>query len=79
MVTVGALEAKSQFSTLLERVEHGEQVGITRHGRLVAWLVSAGSPDRQHTRDTIEKLKTFCQLNTLGGLDWRDLRDEGRR
>ncbi len=79
MVTIGALEARSQFSALLERVEQGEQVGITRHGRLIARLVSVRSPDRQRTRETIEKLKAFSADNTLGALDWRELRDEGRR
>jgi prevent-host-death family protein len=34
----GAFEAKTHFSKLLERVEAGEVIQITRHGRLVAEL-----------------------------------------
>jgi prevent-host-death family protein len=38
-VTVGAFEAKTHLSSLLERVEGGEVVTITKHGRPVARLV----------------------------------------
>jgi prevent-host-death family protein len=38
-VTVGAFEAKTHLSELLQRVEAGEQVTITKHGRPVARLV----------------------------------------
>ena len=79
MYTVGAFEAKTHFSALLERVERGEQVAITKHGRLVARLVPAKGPDREKRRQAIERLKQFSRNNTLGGLDWKALRDEGRR
>lgn len=32
-------EAKAKFSTLLAAVESGEEIAITRHGRVVARLV----------------------------------------
>jgi len=38
-VTVGAFEAKTHLSKLLARVEAGEQVTITKHGRPIARLV----------------------------------------
>jgi prevent-host-death family protein len=38
-VTVGAFEAKTHLSELLARVEGGEEVTITKHGRPVARLV----------------------------------------
>jgi prevent-host-death family protein len=41
-VTVGAFEAKTHLSELLQRVEAGEQVTITKHGRPVARLVPVG-------------------------------------
>lgn len=40
MITVGAFEAKTKFSELLDRVERGEEVVITRHGKPVARLVT---------------------------------------
>ncbi|APR03257.1 type II toxin-antitoxin system Phd/YefM family antitoxin [Thauera chlorobenzoica] len=39
MRTVAVVEAKSQFSALLAAVESGEEVAITRRGRVVARLV----------------------------------------
>ena len=40
MTSVGAAEARAALPELLSRVERGEQVTITRHGRVVAVLVS---------------------------------------
>ncbi len=36
MDTVGAFEAKTHLSDLLDRVERGERFTITRHGKPVA-------------------------------------------
>ena len=38
MKTVGAFQAKTQLSQLLDQVERGDAVTITRHGRPVAVL-----------------------------------------
>ena len=39
METVGSFDAKTNFSALLERVERGEQIVITRRGKPVARLM----------------------------------------
>jgi prevent-host-death family protein len=39
--TVSATEAKARILALLDEVEAGEEIEITRHGRLVARLVPA--------------------------------------
>jgi prevent-host-death family protein len=79
MATVGAFEAKTHFSQLLERVAGGEHVTITRHGMPVARLVPVTAPDRERIRQTIRQLKEFSEGQTLGGLSIRALREEGRR
>lgn len=79
MITVGAFEAKTHLSTLLDRVAGGEEVLITRHGKPVARLVSAGRIERERVDEAFEKLKALRQGTTLGGLSWQALRDEGRR
>ena len=79
MVTVGAFAAKAQFSALLERVTRGEEVTITKHGRPVARLVPAVAYDRERVAEAIRRIKELRQGTTLGGLSWRELRDEGRR
>ena len=79
MITVGAFEAKTHLSTLLDRVAAGEEVVITRHGKPVARLVSAEQIDRARVDQAFEKLKLLRKGTTLGGLSWQALRDEGRR
>jgi prevent-host-death family protein len=78
MITVGAFEAKTHLSTLLDRVAAGEEVVITKHGRPVARLVGAQNSDRARVNNAFEKLKTLRKGTTLGGLSWKELRDEGR-
>ena len=39
MRTIQVVEAKAKFSALLAAVENGEEVAITRHGRVVARMV----------------------------------------
>ena len=79
MITVGAFEAKTHLSTLLNQVARGEEVVITKHGKPVARLVSAEHIDRERVNDAYEKLKLLRKGTTLGGLSWRELRDAGRR
>jgi prevent-host-death family protein len=78
MITVGAFEAKTHLSTLLDRVAAGEEVVITKHGRPVARLVGARNSDRARVNDAFEKLKMLRKGTTLGGISWKELRDEGR-
>ncbi len=79
MITVGSFEAKTHLSSLLERVERGEEVLITRHGKAVARLVPAAEADRAHIDDVIARIKSARSGVTLGGISWKELRDEGRR
>jgi len=39
MLEVGSYEAKTNLPSLLDRVQHGELITITRHGKPVARLV----------------------------------------
>ncbi len=79
-ITVEALEAKTHFSNLLDKAAAGEQVVITRNGKPVAHLVAAAPAiDRQKVDAAVATLRRLRQGNTLGGLNWRDLRDEGRK
>ena len=79
MITVEAFAAKSHLSKLLERVAGGEEVVITKHGRPVARLVSVQNVDRARVDDVVRQLKRLRKGTTLGGLSWKELRDEGRR
>jgi prevent-host-death family protein len=79
MQTIGAFEAKTHFSALLEKVEKGEQVLITKHGYPVAKIVPTSTVNIERIKKAINAIKAFGQHRTLGKLDWKKLRDEGRR
>lgn len=79
MIEVGAFAAKTHLSSLLDKVARGEEVLITRRGVPVARLVSAERAQRTSTEGLIEELRALRSGSTLGGLDWKKLRDEGRR
>ena len=59
MTTVGSFEAKTKLAELLDKVEAGESVTITRHGKAVARLVPAGidTEERARRRALIEEIK----------------------
>jgi prevent-host-death family protein len=78
MITVGVAEAKTQLSTLLDRVAGGEEVLITRHGRAIARLVPEHSVDRERVAAAIARLKELAKDCRLDGLSIRTLRDQGR-
>ena len=78
--SVGVYDAKTHFSELLERVESGEEVTITRHGAPVARMIPVRRKlNREQRRAAIEAMRKLGQGNRLGGLRIRDLKSEGRR
>ena len=79
MIKVGAFEAKTQFSALLDRVEQGEEIVITRHGKPVARLVKAEVASRAQIDAAIAQLKALREGVTAGPGGWKSLRDEGRK
>ena len=78
MITVGAFDAKTHLSKLLERVAGGEEVVITKHGKPIARIVPAVGSDQARARTAFAKLKELRQATTLGGISWKELRDAGR-
>jgi len=83
MHTVGSYEAKTHLPQLLERVEHGESITITRHGKPVARLVPAvAGISRPDVAAAIAAMTEFQEQEgpMLGGkITIRDLINEGRR
>ena len=79
MREIGAFEAKSKLSTLLDWVAKGEEILITRRGKAVARLVPvASSFDRVKARRAAEGIRARSAGVTLGGLKIKDLINEGR-
>lgn len=74
---IGIYEARNRFSELLDRVQSGETIAITRHGQEVALLTPAHA-QHHSARQAIDRLRALRRGSKLGGLRVRDLRDEGR-
>jgi antitoxin (DNA-binding transcriptional repressor) of toxin-antitoxin stability system len=80
MKEVGAFEAKNTLSALLDLVEQGEEVVITRHGKPVAKLTRPGpSFDREKARAAAERIRALSKGASLGGLTIKELIEEGRK
>ena len=79
MRTIGAFEAKNRLSELLDAVENGEEIMITKHGRPVAKLVPPEGFDRAKAREAAEWLKRTRKQRSLGGLSITDMIKEGRK
>jgi len=76
--TVGAYQAKTHLSRLLEEVEAGGEVIVTKHGRPIARIVPIDEPRRSRT-EVLADLDAFSRGKTLGDIPIRELIDEGRR
>lgn len=79
MVSVGSYEAKTCLSKLLERVQKGEKITITKHGHPVALLISPPEQKKSNVKDVIEELKTTSKGRSLGDISIREMIEEGRR
>lgn len=81
MPAFGTLEAKNNFSKLLDMVERGEEVTITRNGKPVARLIAPVVDEERRARaqaaaDSIREMRKGV---TLGGISIKELIEEGRR
>ena len=80
MKSVGAFEAKTHFSQLLDKVASGETITITRHGAPVAHLVPAKpARDRQALETLVEEIKRTRKGRSLGRGRIKDLVHAGHK
>jgi len=82
MQEIGAFEAKNTLGTLLDRVERGEEIVITRHGKPVARLIpNPTGINREEARAAAERIRARAKALKLGPFDWEAMkadRDYGR-
>ncbi len=83
MSSVGAFEAKTHLSELLDRVSRGESITITRHGIPAAVLVPAGEAKGKRSHEEIveglRRLRERVGSRRRGKISVRELVAEGRR
>ena len=83
MISVGAFEAKTKFSELLDQVVAGEKITITRHGLPVASLVpfqaDARPAEIAQAVLSIQRLRREIGATGITQLDIQAWKSEGRR
>jgi prevent-host-death family protein len=80
MRTIQASEAKTHFLRILDDVERGESVVITRHGKTVARITPETQTDRKRVEQATENIRALRQkINARMSIEeiLAD-RDEGR-
>ncbi|MEO6362491.1 MAG: type II toxin-antitoxin system prevent-host-death family antitoxin [Caldimonas sp.] len=79
MRTAGIFEAKQTFSQLIDAVEAGEEVRITRHGKEIVRMLPIQRAVVSEAQIQLE-LAALRELRSRvkPGPGWRQLRDEGR-
>jgi prevent-host-death family protein len=83
-MSIGAFEAKTKFSELLERASRGEEITITKHEKPVARLVPFEKPSRVELATLFKQMAIFSAehpLNPKGlpKVSYRELIEGGRK
>ena len=83
MREIDAFEAKNRLGQLLDLVEQGEEITITRHGKEVARLVPPRQArNRDESRAALKRMRERAEQRKFGRFDWNEwktYRDEGRQ
>ena len=80
MGIVGAFDAKTHLSALLDRVARGESITITRHGVPAAMLVPVGESGRKLTHEEIvEGMRALRRRVKPGTMTVPEMAREGRK
>lgn len=79
MQTIQASEAKTKFLSILDDVERGASVIVTRHGKPVARIIPEAQVDRERVERAIQGMRALRQR--IGKMSLEEIlsaRDEGR-
>jgi len=79
MLRVGAYEAKTRLSQLIDQVAKGEEIIITKHGVPVAALVPVADARQKDPQAAIAAIKDFRRGRRLAGLSIQEMIEEGRQ
>ena len=79
MRKIGAYELKTHLSEVLDDVEHGQTVVVTRHGRPIARISPDAADQRQQVNQAVQSLLAFPRTPLPKGVTIRKLIEEGRR
>ena len=78
---IGAFEAKTHFSRILDKAKQGEDFIITKRGEAVARIIPFEKKPEMTRQEAIEQLKEFRKLyrGKPGSFNIREAIEDGRR
>jgi prevent-host-death family protein len=78
-VEIGAFDAKTHLSALLDRVAKGEKITITKHGIPAAMLVPVDESQRTLSHaEIVEGMRALRKRVKAGKMSVREMIDHGR-
>ncbi len=73
------VEASEEILRLLARAAREGDVVLTRGGQPVGRLTAERERTQEQIDAAIRDIEGFAAGHSLGGLSWKDLRDDGRK
>ncbi|HUV68932.1 MAG TPA: type II toxin-antitoxin system prevent-host-death family antitoxin [Terracidiphilus sp.] len=79
MQTIQASEAKTKFLSILDEVERGESIIVTRHGKPIARIVPEAEIDRERVERAMRSIREIRKRTKPVSIEEiLQMRDEGR-
>jgi len=82
MREIGAFEAKNKLGMVLDWVEQGEEVIITRRGKAIARVIpNLSTPNLEKAQKAATRIRerAVCHGGNFDWQEWKIFRDEGRK
>ena len=78
---IGAFEAKTHFSELINKAEHGDDFIITKRGKAVARIIPFEQKPEMTRQEALEEFRKFRKLyrGKPGSFNIREAIEDGRR
>ena len=78
---IGAFEAKTRFSQIIDKAEHGADFIVTRRGKPVAKIIPFEKKPEMTRQEALQKLKELRKLyrGKPGSFNIREAIEDGRR
>ena len=79
--TIGAFEAKTHFSQIIEKAEHGADFIVTRRGKPVAKIIPFQQELEMTFKEAVEQLIEMRKLyrGKPGSFNVREAKEDGRK
>ena len=79
MQTIQASEAKTKFLSILDEVERGASIVVTRHGKPVARIIPEAKVDRERVERAMQSIREIRKRTKPVSIEEiLSMRDEGR-